>query len=55
MGNVVERDPLVTVGGPLPTFRKRFRNDRKRFRNETSELCKKHQLTEKKRALNTEI
>jgi len=27
MGNVAERGPLVTVGGPLPTFRKRFRNE----------------------------
>jgi len=27
VGNVAERGPLATVGGPSPTFRKNFRNE----------------------------
>jgi len=28
VGNVGERGPVATVGGPSPTFRKKFRNKR---------------------------
>jgi len=69
VGNVAERGPLATVGGPSPTFRKKFRresvsgcgflynktrNHRKTTVQKTYEK-RKNNILKTKRILNTEI